>query len=505
MPTLPPDDRRAAADRRAASAAARPRFGKKVRALRARAGLTQAALAARLGVSPSYLNLIEHDHRALPTELLLRLAQALDVDLRGFAADDDAQLVADLAEAFGDPMFEEHPLTRRDLADFVASSPDVARAVLALHQAHVATRAGAQAMAERVLDSQDALAEGFADGRADGVDRVRLSSEQVSDLLQRHGNHFAALELAAERLWRDAALEQETLFGGLSAHLAREYGVRVRVATVREMRGAVRRFDPARRELLLSEVLRRGSRNFQVASQVGLLAQGPAIDAVVADAALGSDEARTLARVALAGYFAGAVLMPYAEFLAAAEETRYDVELLGHRFRVGWEQTCHRLTTLRRPGAEGVSFYMVRVDLAGNISKKFSAAGIRFPRFSGLCTLWNVHAAFLQPGVVRAQCSRLPDGAAVLAVARTVRRHAGDFHAPPVLHSVGVGCALADAGRVVYADGMNLAGVAAGVPIGITCRLCERADCHARAFPPVHAPLRVDADVRGVSFYAPVE
>jgi len=139
----------------------------------------------------------------------------------------------------------------------------------------------------------------------------------------------------------------------------------------------------------------------------------------------------------------------------------------------------------------------VRVDLAGNISKKFSAAGIRFPRFSGLCTLWNVHAAFLQPGVVRAQCSRLPDGTAVFAVARTVRRHAGDYHAPPVLHSVGVGCALTDAGRIVYADGMNLTGPAVGVPIGITCRLCERVDCHARAFPPVHAPLRVDADVRG--------
>ena len=518
MPILPAaDDRRAPTDRRAA-APARPRFGKKVRALRARAGLTQAALAGRLGVSPSYLNLIEHDHRALPTELLLRLAQALDVDLRSFAADEDAQLVADLAEVFGDPLFEEHPLTRRDLADFVTASPDVARAVLALHQAHVATRANAEALAERVLDSQDTAADDASDAAsgvvrgdsvphgepAPGVDRVRLSSEQVGDLLQRHLNHFPALELAAERLWRAARLEQESLYAGLAAHLERAHGVHVRVATVREMRGAIRRFDPVRRELLLSEVLRRGSRNFQIASQIGLLAEREVINAVIADAPLTSDESRTLARVSLAGYFAAAVLMPYTEFLAAAEETRYDVELLGHRFRVGWEQTCHRLTTLRRPGAEGVSFYMVRVDLAGNISKKFSAAGIRFPRFSGLCTLWNVHAAFLQPGVVRAQCSRLPDGTAVFAVARTVRRHAGDYHAPPVLHSVGIGCALADARRLVYADGVELAGPTAGVPIGVTCRLCERVDCHARAFPPMRAVLRVEEDVRGVSFYAPV-
>jgi hypothetical protein len=346
---------------------------------------------------------------------------------------------------------------------------------------------------------------------AERLGRARLSSEQVGDLLQRHQNHFPALEAAAERLWRDAALDPEGMFPALARHLERAHGVRVRVATVREMRGAVRRYDPARRELLLSEVLRRGSRNFQLASQLGLLAHGDVIDAALAAAPpggaaapLATAEARTLGRVALAGYFAGAVLMPYEPFLAAAEETRYDVELLGHRFRVGWEQTCHRLTTLRRPGREGVSFYLVRVDLAGNISKKFGAAGIRFPRFSGLCALWNVHAAFLQPGVVRAQLSRLPDGTAVFAVARTVRRHAGDYRAPTVLHSVGIGCDLASARRLVYADGVDLDAPDGGVPIGITCRLCERVDCQARAFPPVHAPLRVDEHVRGVSFYAPV-
>jgi hypothetical protein len=510
---------------RAGPAPAAARFGARVRAVRARAGLSQAALAARLGVSPSYLNLIEHDRRPLPTELLLRLAQALDVDLRAFAGDEDARLVGDLAEVFGDPLFEEHPLTRRQLAEFVGAAPEVARAVLALHQAYAGARATAEALAERVLDTQDAAAgvegpgddaageppAGAPDSVAERLGRVRLSCEQVGDLLQRHRNHFPALEAAAERLWRDAALDPEGMFPALARHLERAHGVRVRVATVREMRGAVRRYDPARRELLLSEVLRRGSRNFQLASQVGLLAHGDAIDAALAAAPpgaaaapLATAEARTLGRVALAGYFAGAVLMPYEPFLAAAEETRYDVELLGHRFRVGWEQTCHRLTTLRRPGREGVGFYLVRVDLAGNISKKFGAAGIRFPRFSGLCALWNVHAAFLQPGVVRAQLSRLPDGTAVFAVARTVRRHAGDYRAPTVLHSVGIGCDLASARRLVYADGVDLDAPGGGVPIGITCRLCERVDCQARAFPPVHAPLRVDEHVRGVSFYAPV-
>ena len=512
------DDRRAARpeERRAA-----PRYGGRVRALRLRAGLTQAALARQLGVSPSYLNLIERDRRPLPAELLLRLAQALDVDLRSFAAGDDARLTGDLAEVFGDPLFEDYPLTPRELGEFAAAAPGVARAVVALHQAYAAARANAEALAERVLDTQDTADLPAGWGAADGaphvlpnttprLDHSRLSTEQVSDLLQACGNHFPGLELAAERLRRDAGLGAVGMFGGLARHLGAAHGVAVRIATVGEMRGAVRRYDPLRRELLLSEVLHRGSRNFQAAVQLALLGEGPALDAAAADGAaagapLGSPEARTLARLALASYFAGAVLMPYADFLAAAEATRYDVELLGHRFRVGWEQTCHRLTTLGRPGAEGVRFYLVRVDLAGNISKKFSAAGIRFPRFSGLCALWNVHAAFLQPGVVRAQLSRLPDGTAVFAVARTVRRQAGDFHAPPVLHAVGIGCDLESARRLVYADGVELDRPGAGVPIGVTCRLCERRDCRARAFPPVHAPLRVDADVRGASFYAPAE
>jgi predicted transcriptional regulator len=208
--------------------------------------------------------------------------------------------------------------------------------------------------------------------------------------------------------------------------------------------------------------------------------------------------------VALASYVAGAVLMPYDAYFRAAETERYDVELLGHRFRVGWEQACHRLTTLRRPGAEGVPFYLLRVDLAGNISKRFSAAGIRFPRFSGLCSLWNVHAAFLQPGRVRVQVSRLPDSHPVLAIARTVTRHTSGYGAPEAPYAVGIGCDAAHARRVVYGDGIDFENPAIAVPIGVTCRMCERAECTARAFPSIRGALRIDENVRGVSFFAPV-
>jgi predicted transcriptional regulator/DNA-binding Xre family transcriptional regulator len=470
------------------------KLGARLRAQRMARGLAQKDLAVQLGVSASYLNLLEHDRRPVTTDLLLRLVRVLDVDLRAFG-DEDTQLGAALIEVFGDPLFEEQSITASEVGDLVASHPSIARAIHDLHQRYVDARTELETLGGQVLDQQSEL----------GVsDRVRLASEQVSDLIERNLNYFPSLEERAERVWADAQLMGQDLFGQLVRYLEREHRVRVSIRTVEEMDRAVRRFDPASGELHLSEILRRGSRNFQLAQQIGLLSAASTLDDLARDPLLTAPGARELCRVSLAGYFAAAVLMPYRAFLQACERERYDIELLGHRFRVGWEQTCHRLTTLRRPGSEGVSFYMLRVDMAGNISKRFSAAGIRFPRFSGLCSLWNVHAAFAQPGRVRVQLSQLPGGHTVLAIARTVRRDVGSFRFPEVFYSVGVGCDLDQARRLVYADAVNLDNTQSAVPIGITCRLCERADCTARAFPSLREPLRVNENVRGVSFFAPV-
>jgi hypothetical protein len=470
-------------------------LGRKVRALRTRAGLTQAALAERLAVSASYLNLIENDRRPLPAGLLIKLAQVLDLDLKTISAAADTRLAADLAEVFGDPLFEGLAPAETELRDVAASSPDMARAVVHLHHAYRAAHDSAQTLAAQVLDRQD----------VSGVDRSALSSEQASDFLERHANHFPELEAEAERVWSDGALAGEDLFGALCAYLERRHKVGVQVAKMGAMGGAMRRFDPATRTLALAEVLRRGSRNFQVAYQIGLLECGPALDRLTRDPALTSDESRALGRVTLANYFGAAVLMPYAAFLAAAEEERYDLDLLQHRFRVNFEQVGHRVCTLQRKGAEGVPFFMVRIDLAGNISKRFSVNSVGFPRFGGLCPLRNVHAAFLQPNVLRVQVSRLPEGTAFFSVARTIRRHRGGFHAPEVLYAIELGCELEHARRLVYADGIDLQSAAGVVAVGVTCRLCERMDCRARAFPSIQRPLDIDENVRGVSFYAPVD
>jgi predicted transcriptional regulator/transcriptional regulator with XRE-family HTH domain len=457
--------------------------------------MSQVQLAQKLGISPSYLNLIEHGHRPLSAPLLIKLAQIFALDLRSFSAEHDARLVTELLEAFGDPVFEPHELTAADVRELAATAPAAARAVLALYQSFRNAREAAATLALKMYDSDD----------LSGVERSRLPSEEVSDLIQRHGNHFPALEAGAEELWTQAHLEGDTLYQGLVRQLGVAHGVVVRVEKAGAMRGAARRYDPERRVLTLSEVLRRGSRNFQVAYEVGLLSQGAAIEALARDAFLTSDASRALARVALANYFAGAVLMPYRQFRHAARAERYDIELLGHRFRASVEQVCHRLTSLRRPGAEGVPFHFVRIDIAGNISKRFSASGLRFARFSGACPRWNVFSAFLTPGMIRTQVSQMPDGTTYFWVARTVRREGGGYHAPHTTLAVGLGCEVSYARELVYADGVDLQSREAIVPVGLTCRLCERVDCEQRAFPALQHPLRVDENVRGVSFYAPVE
>ena len=469
-----------------------PRLGAKVRALRRRESLSQVQLAERLGISASYLNLIEHDRRPLNAGLLIKLGQILPVDLKSLAANDEARLTADLMEALGDPLFEGHALAAPDVMELATASPSVSRAVLALYQAYRGARESADMLAARLSEGDELHA----------IDSSPLPSEEVSDLIQRRGNHFPELEEGAEMLWSSGLLSGD-LYEGMVRYLDEHHHVDVRIEKVGAMGQLVRRYDPQKRVLTISEALRRGSRNFQVAYQMGLLTQAPAIEQIVRDPLLTSAESRALCRVAMANYFAGALLMPYTRFLEAARSERYDIEVLGNRFRTSFEQVCHRLTSLRRPGSEGVPFHFVRVDVAGNISKRFSASGLRFARFSGACPRWNVFAAFLTPGMVRTQLSQMPDGATYFWVARALRKGSGGYHSPHTMFAIGLGCEVRHARDLVYADVVDLGNREAIVPVGITCRLCERPDCEQRAFPALQQPLKIDENVRGLSFYAP--
>lgn len=466
-------------------------LGSKIRRLRKAAGYTQAKLAERLEISPSYLNLIERNERALTVPLLLKLAEVFQLDLRTFAEDDEGRLVADLKEVLSDPLFAGQAVRDTDLRDMLSTSPDIARALVELYRTYRKSREDAQTMAAKLSDGEKLF----------GLESSRVPSEEVSDAIQRHLNHYPELEEAATALRAEARLDEARgdSFPGLVRYVEERHGVSVDIAPADVLEGAVRRFVPSRRRLLLSEALHPTSLSFQLAHQIALVAASDDLARLVATETLTTDESRRLYRVALANYLASAMLMPYERFLEASRALRCDVELLEHRFRCSFEQVCHRLTSLHRPGAEGIPFHMVRIDIAGNISKRFSGSGIAFARYSGACPLWNVHAAFLTPGLIRTQLSEMPDGTRYFSIARTVRKAGSGHQVRQTRLAVELGCEASLAHEIVYADGFDLD--AAAVPVGVSCRLCERMDCRQRAFPPMHHRLDVDENVRGLSFY----
>jgi predicted transcriptional regulator len=365
-----------------------------------------------------------------------------------------------------------------EIAELAATTPNAAQALLALYRAWRVAR-------------EDAGGIALPSGR-----RVLLPNEEARDLFDDRGNHFPTLEDVAEALAAELRATPAEMNHAIAERLRRTHGVTV---TVQPLEGALRRYDPAARALALSETLPRESRGFHMAFQLALLEARDAVETVLAQAAPSSAEAGMLIRVGLLNYVAGALLMPYAAFLSAARALRHDVEALAARFGVSFEQACHRLSTLQRPDARGVPFFFVRVDPAGNVSKRFSAAGFPFARYGGSCPRWVVHTAFSQPGVVQVQVAELPDGTAFLCFARTVVRPARTFGDPKPTHVVAMGCNLAHADTVAYADGLDLE--RAKVGIGLSCRLCDRPDCRSRAFPPLEHRLALDPQTAAVAPY----
>ena len=467
------------------------RLGAKIRLLRRQEGLSQVQLAEALGISPSYLNLIESNKRPLTAPLLIRLAQQFHLDLKALAPEEDQRLSDDLMEAFGDPLFEVHGLQAQDVRELVQNSPQLARGVFELYRAY-----------QHAQDSLGTLAAKLSDGQGYDPEATRLPSEEVGDFIQQAMNYFPELEAVAEDLGSRAALDSDNPFPGLvAACVAR--GIQVRVHRISESPGLLRRYDPDRRILSLSELLTQRSRSFQLAHQLALLEHGDLLDRLTDHPLLRTPASRALARVALANYFASAVLMPYEAFLRAARSERYDIDILTRRFQASFEQVCHRLTTMRRPGLEGVPFHFLRIDIAGNISKSFSASGIRFARFSGACPRWNAHAAFLTPGLIRTQISEMPDGRKYFCIARSLQKDKGGYRGQQAMQAVGLGCEMGHAKDLIYADGLRLD--QPPVPIGVTCRLCERTDCEQRAFPPLQQAFKVEENLRRTSFYARIE
>ncbi|MFI6344196.1 short-chain fatty acyl-CoA regulator family protein [Streptomyces sp. NPDC050560] len=446
--------------------------GARMRRLREERGLSQAELARVLAISPSYLNQMEHDSRPLTVAVLLRLTEAFGVDPGFFSERDTSRLVADLRETLAGEITAAG-VTPSDLAELASRMPDVARVLLELGRRN-------QQLAQRLA--------GAADSRDTGPGAPGSPHEEIREFFYRRRNYLHDTDLAAEELAREIAIRPGDVLRVLTARLADRHGVRL----AGEPGADLHHYDEASRTLRLSTRLRPGQRAFRMATQLALLEYGGELDRQAAEDFPAGTPTHALARIGIAHYFAAALIMPYRDFHAAAEEVRYDIELLADRHGLGYETVCHRLSTLQRPRLRGVPFSFVRVDRAGNMSKRQSATGFHFSRAGGTCPLWNVYESFGSPGRIQVQIAEMPDGQRYLWTARAVARHRGGWGEPGKTFAVGLGCEIRHAHRLVYSDGLDLTSASAATPIGMGCRVCERLDCPQRAAPPLGRELRID-------------
>lgn len=453
--------------------------GAKLRELRGRIGCTQKTFAEKLGVSLPYLNQMENNNRPVSTTVVLSLAQEFGFDVTELQSGDEARLVGDMREALADPIFvgPTPPLTDIRLA--ASNAPALARAFLDLHTAYRQTH-------ERLASLDEAL------GREDS--HLQASPwEEVRDFFHYCDNYIDAVDRAAERFAQNAQNDVDVA----ARRALAEDGVRI----VQSNDSAIRHYDPETRVLTLSAKAAPATQRFQLLLQVALIKQAKLLDATLDLGRFQSDQARAIAQVGLANYFAGAALMPYGDFLAAAQDTRHDLERLADRFGVSLEQVAHRLSTLQRPGTKGIPFFFVRVDPAGTITKRHSATTLQFARFGGACPLWNVHGAFETPGRWLRQLAETPDGVRYFCLARDVSKPGGAWGTPTRRYAIGLGCEVKHASAVVYADHLMTGDAAAFEPIGISCRICERRACPHRSVPPLEGQLRVDPNERGMLPY----
>lgn len=459
--------------------------GPRIRRIRQAKGVTQTAMAAGLGISPSYLNLIERNQRPLTVQLILRLATVYDVEPKELQGEARGS-VALLKEVFSDPLLSGELPGDQELVEVAEAAPNATAGMLKLFRAY-------REQAARLSDLNELLAR---EGRATSLSAARLPIDEVREIFEQQPNHFAAIETEAEAF--STALDPgDDLQAALKSWLKREHGIAVRVLPVATMPNWRRRYDRHTHRLFLSERLSPFDQLREVAIEACLIRMSGALAAEIEALRPSSDEARRLARFELGRYAAHALMMPYQPFLTAAQRARYDVDVVRSRFSVSFEQAANRLTTLSRPDAAGIPFFLLEVDHAGNRLRRMGAQGFPVSRFGGGCPKLALHAAFAQPGQILAEAVEMPDGAAFLTIARTLDGPQASFGERPRRTALLLGCDIGFRDATVYGAALT----AAAVPIGPVCRLCERSGCLSRAQPPVTRPLGLDEMVTGLSAF----
>ena len=468
-------------------------IGSKIRKERRAKGLSQSDLSKKLEISPSYLNLIESGRRSITVPILIKIGNELGISLRDLTQESNKRILSDIMEVLSNELFEDLDITNHETNEFISNNPNIAKAMLTLNDSYKSLRDDMQNRLE-AMDVESSIKERKS---------THLPVEIVSDFLQENKNYFDSIERKAESIRNKIYFEEghRTIGHSLIQYLLKEHNTKIKVVSSEDDEKSIKKFDKNNNILFLSTMLTYSSRNFHLAYQIAYFDGHETIDKIIKENKIYSEEVISLLKISLLNYFAAAILMPYDEFLQSAKKFKYDVEILMHHFATSFEQVTHRLTNLQRPGNEGVPFHFLKTDIAGNVSKRFSLSGIHIPRHGGSCPRWNVYIAFLNPGRILPQISKMPDGKTYFCIARAFEKGIEKHGMPKSFVSIGLGCDLQYAKELTYSEGMDLQNKRLETPIGVSCRICPRMDCQQRAFPPIDKDLKLDITYRGTSPY----
>jgi len=464
-------------------------IGHKIKSNRRKLGISQADMVKKLAISASYLNLIESGKRKINVDLLLKLANELGIEISDISKKTDTNLYQNLMDVLGDNLFEDLDITNFDIKEIVNTNPLIAKALVKLGDNYKKKNLD-------IVNKVENISGKFIDNQKNS-----FPGEVVSDFIQENENYFPKLEEFANRVFSEIQNNNRTSYLPLCEYLLKKHKIEVKNIIPDEKKPFTKKFDPIKKTFLLSDYLALATKKLHVAAQIVHLESDNILDEYLDTFKFPSEESRKLSKVALLNYGAAAILMPYKLFYNECKAQRYDLELLQNTFATSFEQVAHRVTCLQDSNMKGIPFHMLRTDVAGNISKRFSLSGIEIPRYGGACPRWNIYSAFTAPGKVHAAVSKMPDGEKYVCIARTVEKGIAKHGMFKSLLSIGLGCQIKYAKDFVYTDALNLNDKNTEVPIGVNCRTCDRMDCQQRAFPPLHKKFDIDLNKRGISVY----
>ena len=464
-------------------------IGHKIKSKRRKLGISQVDMAKKLYISPSYLNLIESGKRKINVDLLLKLSNELGIEMSDISKKTDTNLYQNLMDVLGDNLFEDLDITNFDIKEIVNTNPLIAKALVKLGDNYKKKN-------QDIVSKVENISGKFIDNQKNS-----FPGEVVSDFIQENENYFPKLEEFANKVFSEIQNNNRTSYLPLCEYLLKKHKIEVKSLIPDEKKLFTKKFDPIKKTFLLSDYLALATKKLHVAAQIVHLDANDILDGYLDTFKFPSEESRKLSKVALLNYTAAAILMPYKLFYKECKEHRYDLELLQNTFATSFEQVAHRVTCLQDPNMKGIPLHMLRADVAGNISKRFSLSGIEIPHYGGACPRWNIYSAFTSPGKIHAAVSKMPDGEKYVCIARTVEKGIAKHGMFKSLLSIGLGCQIKYAKDFIYTDSLNLNDKNTEVPIGVNCRTCDRMDCQQRAFPPLHKKFDIDLNKRGISVY----